>query len=84
MKIVRRFWHDYGYLIKQWIAIAIMFGIGYAFFQYRAYLDRGLTQYLSNHHCEELGRVGQPGQYVYKCDNGLHLESDLRKETGSL
>lgn len=80
---MKRLWHDYSELMIQW-GIILSFGmVVYMTYQYSQYKDRNLIDYLSNHRCEELGQVGQPGQYVYKCDNGLYLENDLRKETGT-
>lgn len=83
MNLFRRFWFNYRDLVIQWILIAFFGGVVYGFYQHHLYQDRNLIQYLDQHHCRELGRVGQPSQSVYRCDNGLHLENDLRKETGS-
>jgi hypothetical protein len=80
---MKRWWRNYKDLIIQWIIIVGFGGVVFGFYQYHLHADRGLIDYLRKYHCEDLGRVGQPGQAVYKCDNGLHLESDLRKETGT-
>jgi hypothetical protein len=83
MKVIRQWWYEYRDLVIQWIIIAVFGAVVLGFYQYHVEQDRPLVAYLNRHKCQELGRVGQPAQSVYQCDNGLHLENDLRKETGT-
>lgn len=62
-------------LLETWFIIWIR--------QYDQQRDKNERAYLTNHHCERTGFVGKNPQAVYKCDNGLWLQSEIRENSSN-
>lgn len=42
--------------------------------------EKRRNDYIAKHHCERIGFAGQYATSVYRCDNGMFLETEIDKE----